>query len=74
MEDLAVRGAGFGGAVGVQGQGPAGPVDAHLRVEGTEKDQVFEPGPAAAGAVDQVVDVASGQGLVAAVRLLPLYG
>jgi hypothetical protein len=69
-EDPAVRRTGFGGAIGVQGQGPAEPVHAHLMVEGTQEQQVFEPGPAAAGAVDQVVDVAACWGLVAAAGLL----
>src|SRR5260370_14221894 len=65
-QDLALGAAGFGGAVGVQGQGPAQPVDAHLVVVVTQQDQVGQPGLAAAGAVDDVVHLAAGRGLVAA--------
>src|SRR6185437_10872349 len=46
----AVGGAGFGGAVGVQGQGPAEPVHAYVMVVGTEQQQILQPGLAAAGA------------------------
>src|SRR6185437_752335 len=56
----AVGGAGLGGAVGVQGQGPAEAVDAHVMVVRTQQQQIFQYGLAAAGAEDQVVDVASG--------------
>src|SRR6185437_6549764 len=61
-------GAGFGGAVVVQDEGPAEPVDAYVMVEGAEQQEVFEPGLAAAGAEDQMVHVASGGGLVTASR------
>lgn len=65
-EDLAVGGAGLGGAIGVQDQGPAEPVHAHFMVVGTQQDQVFQPGLAAAGAVNHMVHMASCRRLVAA--------
>ncbi len=65
-EDLAVGAAGFGGAVGVQDEGPAEPVDAHLVVVAAEQDEPAEMRLAAAGAEDDVVDLAAGGGLVAA--------
>ena len=66
--DLALGAAGFGAAVGVQDEGPAEPVDAHLVVVGAQQDQVFEPGGAAVRAVDDVVHLAAGRRLVAAAR------
>ena len=55
-----------GGAVGVQDQGPAPPVDDDLMVEETQQDAVFGAGLAAVGLVPDVVDLACGGGLVAA--------
>ncbi len=70
-EDPAVGAAGLGGAVGPQAECPAEAVDAHLVVIGAQKDEVFEAGLAAEGAGDQVVDLASRGGFVAAAGLLP---
>ena len=64
-EDLAVGGASFGRAVGMEDQGPAEAVDADLVVVLAEQDQVRQAGLAAVGAVHDVVDLASRRGLVA---------
>jgi prepilin signal peptidase PulO-like enzyme (type II secretory pathway) len=51
-EDFAVGAAGFGGAVGVEGEGPAQAVDAHLVVIRAQQDARAHAGAAAVGAVD----------------------
>jgi hypothetical protein len=63
-EDFAVGAAGFGGAVGVEDEGPAEAVDADLVVVLAEHDEVGQAGLAAVGAVHDVVDLASGGGLL----------
>lgn len=65
-EDFAVWAVGFGGAVGVEDEVPAEAVDANLMVVLAEQDEVRQAGPAAVGAADDVVDVASGGGPAAA--------
>src|SRR3984957_1471063 len=57
---------GGGGAVGIQDQGPAPPVDHDLVVVAAEQDAVLEAGVAAVGFVRDVVHLARGSGLVAA--------
>jgi len=52
-----------GGAVRVQHEGPAPPVDDDLMVEETEQDAVLDAGRAAVGLVLDVVDLAGGGGL-----------
>src|SRR6516164_3957089 len=66
VQGAAVRAGGGGGAVGVQGQGPAPAVDDDLVVERAQGDQVPQGGRAGLGAGDQVVDVADAGGLIAA--------
>src|SRR6185437_14633053 len=63
---LAVGAAGFGGAVGVQGELPASSVDADVVVELADQDEVAEGGFAAVLFVAQVVDVAVDGGAAAA--------
>src|SRR5262245_25858883 len=65
-EGLAAGAAGFGGAVGVEGEFRGEAVDADLVVVFTEQDEVGQAGLAAVGAVDDVVDLASGRRFVAA--------
>src|SRR5215470_1217520 len=65
-EDLAVGSAGFGGAVGVQGELPAAAVDAHVVVELAQQDAVADAGVAAVFLVPEVVHVAPGGGAAAA--------
>src|ERR1700691_1902402 len=60
-----------GGAVGVQDEGPAHPVDHDLVVVAAEQDAVFEAGFPAAGLVGQVVDLTCRRGLGTATRILP---
>jgi len=55
-----------GGAVVVQGQAPAPPVDGGEVVEAAQRHEVGEAGRPAAGSEDDVVDVADAGGLVAA--------
>ena len=62
---------GGGGAVGVQDEGPAPPVDHDLVVEEAEQQAVFGAGLAAVGLVPDVVDFARRRGLVAAAGMLP---
>ena len=63
VQDLfAVGTSGFGGAVGVEGQLPAAPVDADVVVELAQQDQVVDGGLAAVLFVPQVVDVAVDRG------------
>src|SRR5207245_623718 len=65
----AAVGAGHGGgAVGVQGDGPALAVDQGQVVDGAHQQAVDQAGGAAAAAGDDVVHVAGGRGLVAAGR------
>src|ERR1700722_1765885 len=57
---------GGGGAVGIQDQGPAPPVDHDLVVEKTQQDALPGAGVAAVGFVLDVVHLARGGGLGAA--------
>src|SRR5580700_8805238 len=57
---------GGSGAVGVQDQGPAPPVDHDLVVEETQQDAACDAGGAAVGLVLDVVDLAGPGGLAAA--------
>jgi hypothetical protein len=63
---VSVGAAGFGGAVGVEGEAPAAAVDADVVVELADQGAVGNRGVAAVGLVAQVVDVAPGGGAVAA--------
>src|SRR3954453_16237555 len=56
---------GGGGAVGVDQEGPAEPVDHHLMVVVAQQDAAGEAGRAAVSLVGAVVDLAGGGGLVA---------
>src|SRR5258708_1614788 len=58
---LTVGAGGGGGAVGVEDELPAPPVDRHEMVEGADQAAVFDAGGAPFGAGDQVVDVAGGR-------------
>jgi hypothetical protein len=60
-----VGAAGLGGAVGMEGEGPAVTVDADVVVVLAQQDAVGERGFSAVGLVAQVVDVALGGGAVA---------
>jgi hypothetical protein len=60
---------GGGGAVGVDHQGPAVPVDDDLVVEVAQQDAVLQGCFPAVGLVGGVVDLAGGGGLGAAARL-----
>src|SRR5271165_3851826 len=65
VQDLGlVRVPGGGGAVGVQDQGPAPPVDHDLVVEEAQEHAVFDAGLAAVSLVLDVVDLAGAGGLV----------
>ena len=65
-EDLAVGSAGLGGAVGVQDELPAPPVDADVVVELAQQHAAAGAGGAAALLVPEVVHVAPGGGPAAA--------
>jgi hypothetical protein len=68
VQDFAAFGAaGGGGAVRVQGDGPAPLVDRDLMVEPAEQRAAADAGGAAVGQVGHVVDL-TGRGLVAAAR------
>ena len=71
MEDLGTVGVpGGGGAVGVQDQGPAAPVDHDLMAERAQQDTADQAGGAAVGFVLDVMHLAGCGGLVAAARAL----
>lgn len=59
-----------GGAVGVEDNGPAHPVNHHLMVIPAEQDAVLDAGLAAVGLVGQMVDFTGRRGLVAAAQLV----
>jgi sugar phosphate isomerase/epimerase len=68
----AVGAAGGGGAVGVEGDGPAPLVDGHVVVEEAVQGAAVNAGLAAVGQVGHMVHLTGGGGLVAAARMLPL--
>jgi hypothetical protein len=68
----AVGAAGCGGAVGVEGDGPAPLVDADLVMVEAVQPARLDAGLAAVGLMDQVVHFARCGGLVAAAGVLPL--
>src|SRR5258708_15258619 len=57
---------GGGGAVGVEDEFPAPPMDGHQMMEGTQQAAVIDAGGAAFGPGDHMMDVAAGGPLVAA--------
>src|SRR5258708_20891020 len=57
---------GGGGAVGVEDEFPAPPMDGHQMMEGTQQAAVIDAGGAAFGPRDHMMDVAAGGPLVAA--------
>jgi hypothetical protein len=62
----AIGAGGGGGAVGIETQVPAPAVNDGLVVEGAQRHQIVQPGGAALGARNEVVDLAHAGGLLAA--------